>query len=95
MDCLRQKHSFHRSTSNYAHSHESRRSVVADLRRQIALNLAPEALARPLHVNGSPSASPKIEVEQDCDKPAQEFNIAADCSTRKLRASQLIKESQP
>jgi hypothetical protein len=40
----------------------------------------------------SPSAPPKVE--QDFDKPAQKFNIAADCSTLKLKASQLIKESQ-
>jgi hypothetical protein len=42
----------------------------------------------------SPPAPPKIEVEQDFDKPAQEFNIVSDRSTRTLRASQLIKESQ-
>jgi hypothetical protein len=58
------------------------------------LNFSPEALARLLHLNSSPSALLKVEVEQDFDKPAQEFNIAADCSTRKLRASQLMKESQ-
>jgi hypothetical protein len=35
-----------------------------------------------------------MEVEQDFDNPAQEFNIAADSLTRKLRALQLIKDSQ-
>jgi hypothetical protein len=34
------------------------------------------------------------KVEQDFDKPAQEFNIAVDRSTCKLGASQLIKEYQ-
>jgi hypothetical protein len=43
----------------------------------------------------NPSVSPQVEVEQDFDKPAQGFNITADRSTRKLRASQLIKEPQP
>jgi hypothetical protein len=40
------------------------------------------------------SVPPKNEVEQDFDKPTQEFNIAADCLTRKLRVSQSIEESQ-
>jgi hypothetical protein len=42
--------------------------------------------------HGSPSAVAKVEVEQDFDKPAQEFNITADGSTRKLRASQFIED---
>jgi hypothetical protein len=45
-------------------------------------------------MKGAISLFPKVEVEQDFDKSAQEFNIAADGSIRKLRASQLIKESQ-
>jgi hypothetical protein len=38
-------------------------------------------------------SNPK-KVGQDFDKPTQEFSIAADSSTRKLRASQLIKDFQ-
>jgi hypothetical protein len=36
--------------------------------------------------------SPRTEVEQDFDNPAQEFNITAAVSTCRLRASQFIKD---
>ncbi|AFY97021.1 hypothetical protein [Chamaesiphon minutus] len=67
--------------------------VVLKIKSSASLALYARAitgdLVEPAHLR-----SQKVEVEQDFDKPAQEFNITADSSTDTLRASQLIKDSQ-